>query len=98
VSASVLVLLAALVTVGSRIAALALLPPPSGPLAGLVARLPAPLFAALAALSLTQASAGSRDPALLAALGCAALAARWRSLLLVLAAGLAGYLLVTVVR
>ena len=93
---SVFTLLAvAAVTVGSRVAALALLPPPPGTLAGLVARLPAPLFAALAALSLTGSEAGAQDPAMLAALGCALLVSRWSSLLLTLAAGLSGYLTVS---
>lgn len=44
-----LVLAVAAVTVGSRVAALAVLPPPRGRAAEFVARLPAPLFAALAA-------------------------------------------------
>jgi branched-subunit amino acid transport protein len=86
-----LVGLAAVITLGSRVAALALLPPPSGPVADLVQRLPAPLFAALAALSLTGSEAGACDPALLAAVGCALVATRWRSLLVTLAAGIGGF-------
>lgn len=88
-----LVLVAAVITLGSRVAALALLPPPSGAVAGLVERLPAPLFAALAALSLTGSEAGLGDPPLLAAVGCALVATRWRSLLVTLGAGIGGFVL-----
>lgn len=84
----------AVVTVGSRVVSLALLPPADGVLAGLVERLPAPLFAALAAFSLLGTAAGPTDPALLAGVACAVVAGRWRSLLLALAAGLGGYLAV----
>lgn len=87
----------AVITFGSRVAALALLPPPSGATARLVRRLPAPLFAALGALSLAGSGGGVRDPAMLAAVGCALLAARWSSLLVTLAAGLAGFLVASAV-
>jgi len=93
----VLVLVAAAVTLGSRIAALALLPPPSGAAAGLVQRLPAPLFAALAALSVTGSEAGVGDPAMLAAVGCALVATRRRSLLVTLGAGIGGFLIASLV-
>ena len=83
------------ITVGTRIAALALLPPPQGAAAGLVRRLPPPLFATLAALSLTDAD--TSDPALLAAIACAVVAARWSSLLITLAAGLTGFAVTTIV-
>lgn len=86
-----MLLAVAAITVGSRVAALALLPPPRGAVAGLVRRLPAPLFAALAALSLTGSDGGATDPTLLAALGCALVATRWSSLLITLGAGLAGF-------
>lgn len=90
---SVTTLLAvAAVTVGSRCAALAVLPQPRGAVAGLVRRLPAPLFAALAALSLTGSDRGVADPAMLAAVGCALLATHWSSLLITLLAGLGGFL------
>lgn len=85
-------LVVAVVTVGSRIAAMALLPPPRGRASEVVERLPAPLFAALAALSLSGPGMG--DPAMLAAVACALVAARRPSLLLVLAAGMSGYLVV----
>ncbi len=88
-----LVVAVAAVTVGSRIAAIALLPEPRGRLAAIVDRLPAPLFAALAAVSLTGSDRGSGDPALLLAVGCALVSTRWRSLLLTVIAGLGGFLL-----
>lgn len=88
-----LVLGVAAITVGSRVAALALLPPPRGRTAEVVRRLPAPLFAALAALSLTGSRAGATDPAMLVGLGCALLSTRSSSLLVTLLAGLGGYLL-----
>lgn len=87
----VLLLAVALITVGSRIVALAVLPPPQGAAADLVQRLPAPLFAALAALSLTGSDGGVTDPAVLVAVGCALLSTQWRSLLVTLGAGLGGY-------
>lgn len=72
-----------------------LLPPPNGHLATVVARLPAPMFAALAILTLTSPSGQLPTlPALIAVLG-ALLGARWRSLFLTLFAGLAGYLAAT---
>lgn len=92
---SVLLLLVVVVmTAGSRIAALALLPEPDGALAVLADRLPAPLFASLAAASLFGAG-GLPDPAVLTAACCAVVAARWRSLLVTLLAGMAGYLVVS---
>jgi hypothetical protein len=86
----------AVVTVGSRVAALAVLPQPQGLVAEIVCRLPAPLFAALAALSLVGGGGGI-EPAMLAAVGCALLATRWSSLLVVLAAGLTGFAVTTLV-
>ena len=88
-----LLIAVAAITIGSRVAALAVLPPPRGPIAALVRRLPAPLFAALAALSLTGNDAGTAAAPMLAAVSCALVAAlRWRSLLVILAAGLGGFL------
>jgi branched-subunit amino acid transport protein AzlD len=82
----------ALITVGSRILALAILPPPRGAMAALAQRLPAPLFAALAALSLAGAEGGIATPGMLAAVCCALAAAlRWRSLLVILGAGVGGF-------
>lgn len=88
----VVVVAVAVVTVASRIAATALLPAPRGRLAELVDRLPAPLFAALAMVSLTGSDRGIADPAPLLAVACALASARWRSLLLTVISGLAGYL------
>jgi hypothetical protein len=89
----VVLLAVAAITVGSRVAALAVLPPPTGAAAGLVRRLPTPLFAALAALSLTGSARGVTDPAMLAAVCCALLSTRWSSLLITLGAGLGGFAL-----
>jgi hypothetical protein len=93
VSDVALVATVAAVTVGSRVAATALLPAPRGRLAEVIGRLPAPLFAAMAALSLVRSESGSTDPAMLVAVGCALVSTRWRSLLLTVVAGLAGYVL-----
>lgn len=92
-----LVSIVAVVTLGSRILALAVLPPPDGWLAEVVQRLPAPLFAGLAVVSLTGADSGLTHPPLLVAVLCALVSARWRSLLGTLAAGLGGYLLASFV-
>lgn len=85
-----LLLAVAAITFGSRVAALAVLPEPRGAVARLTQRLPAPLFAALAAVSLAGAD-GLADPPVVAATVCALLSARWRSLLITLCAGLAGF-------
>ncbi|HLT97033.1 MAG TPA: AzlD domain-containing protein [Acidimicrobiia bacterium] len=87
-------LLVAAITYISRVAAMALLPPPAGRTAEVVDRLPAPLFAALAAYTVMSAETGPTDPALLGAAACALLTFRRRSMLVTLAAGLAGYLLI----
>lgn len=92
-----LLIAAAAITIGSRVAALAVLPPPRGPVATLVRRLPAPLFAALAALSLSG-DGSAPMPEMLVAVGCAiAVALRWRSLLPILGAGLAGFLVASAI-
>ena len=87
------VVLVAAVTVGSRIAALTALPAPTGRAADVIGRLPAPLFAALAAVSLAGSPAGIDDPALLAASLFALVSSPRRSLLTTLVAGLAGFAL-----
>lgn len=89
-SNAVLVAAVTVITVGSRIVATAVLPPPHGATAEIVRRLPAPLFAAMAALSLVG-SDQRRTPALVAAAAAVAVAGR-RSLLVVVLAGLVGYL------
>ncbi|MCC5948536.1 MAG: AzlD domain-containing protein [Nitriliruptoraceae bacterium] len=87
-----LVGLVAAVTLLSRVAPMVLLPVPDGYLATVVARLPAPLFAALAVLSLLPAG-GHRPslPAMVAVLAALVVAPR-RSLLITVLAGLTGYL------
>lgn len=90
------VLWVAIITVATRLAAVAFLPPPEGRLAQVVARLPAPLFGALAAYSLLG-SGGEVDVPMLVGVGCAVLATRSRSLLVVLAAGIGGFLLADLV-
>lgn len=93
-----LLLAAAVITVGSRVAALVVLPPPRGVLSGVVRRLPVPLFAALAALSVANSGAGAGGPAVLVAVGCALLAAlRWSSLLITLLAGLGGFVVASLI-
>jgi branched-subunit amino acid transport protein len=89
-SIALLVAVAA-ITVVSRIAALAVLPPPRGAVADMVQRLPAPLFAALAALSLAGSDGGVTNPPLIAAVCCALVSTRWSSLLITLLAGLGGF-------
>jgi len=92
VSATGLVAAVAVVTVGSRAVSVALLPPPRGTLAAVVDRLPAPLFAVLAVVTLLGADHGAAGGAWLAA--AAALATvRRRSLLLTVAVGLAAAVL-----
>lgn len=97
-SLTLLVLMLAAITALSRVVSLAFLPAPSGAVAAVVERLPVPLFAALAAVSLVGARAGATDPGMLAGLACALIASRRRSLLLVLAAGVTGYLVVDLLR
>jgi hypothetical protein len=91
VSTAVLITAVAAITVGSRIVATAVMPPPGGAIAEIVRRLPAPLFAAMAALSLVG-SDHRGTPALGAAAAAVAVSGR-RSLLVVVLAGLAGYML-----
>ena len=86
-----LVAAVALITVGSRAVSVAVLPAPRGTLAAVVDRLPAPLFAVLAAATLLGSDHGSGDGVWLAA-AAALLTVRRRSLLVTVAAGLAGAL------
>lgn len=89
-STAVIVTAVAVITVGSRIIATAVLPPPNGATAEIVRRLPAPLFAAMAALSLVGSNHRGA-PVLVAAAAAVAVAGR-RSLLVVVLAGLIGYM------
>lgn len=86
-----LVAAVAAITYGSRLAAMAVLPRPTGRVEATLARVPAAIFASLATLSLiTPDRTVVEAPILLPALG-AVLAAPRRSFALCLAAGLAGY-------
>jgi hypothetical protein len=85
--------LIALITYGSRAVSLALLPRPGGRLEALLARVPAPIFAGLAALSLvTEGRSLAGGPILLGAVGALG-ATPARSLPLCLLGGIAGYVL-----
>lgn len=80
----------AVMTYGSRAMALVLMPDPSAGLRAILDRIPAPLFAALAAVSLFEDGVLVDAASLAAAAGAIALA--WtRSLLLVLLGGLLSY-------
>jgi hypothetical protein len=85
----------ALVTYASRVVALAVLPHPGARIDALLSRMPAPIFAGLATLTLVTGDGAVADgPILGAALG-ALLATPARSLLACLIAGAAGYALAT---
>lgn len=93
----VLVVCVAGVTVMSRLAPMLLLRPLEGLAGEVIERLPAPLFAALAVLSFVPSSGAAADPAIGGAMVGALLVWRVRSLLLTLAAGLTGYLIVATI-
>lgn len=83
----------ALLTYGSRAAALAFLPRPSGRLEVILGRMPAPIFASLATLTLiTEEGALAAGPILVAALGALVMSPK-RSLAVCLVGGIAGYAL-----
>jgi branched-subunit amino acid transport protein len=86
----VLIVTIALLTYGSRAFALALMPDPSPRLRTVLDRIPAPLFASLAAISVIGDGELASPETLSAAFG-ALIATPTRSLLWVLVAGLAGY-------
>lgn len=88
-----LLLALALLTYGSRAAALAFLPRPDGRLEVVLARMPAPIFASLATLTLITEDGGlTGGPILVAALG-ALLVSPKRSLAVCLIGGIAGFAL-----
>jgi branched-subunit amino acid transport protein len=91
-----LIAMIALLTYGSRALALVLLPHPPERVRTVLDRVPAPLFASLAALLLIDEGAVAPAATLCAAAG-ALVVAPTRSLLWVLAGGLAGYALGVVV-
>jgi len=80
----------ALLTYGSRALALVLMPDPPARLQSVLDRIPAPLFAALAATSLIEEGTFVGPSTITAAL-FALMASPTRSLLWVLVAGVAGY-------
>ncbi len=85
-----LLLAVTVVTIGSRVLPMALLPTPHGRAADILDALPAPLFAALAVHALVGDGSGPTAPALLAT-GAAVLGSTRRSLALTLACGIAGF-------
>ena len=91
-----LLLAIAVMTYGSRALALVFMPNPTAPVRAVLDRIPAPLFASIAALSLIDNGAVAPAETWFAAAG-ALLLAPTRSLLWVLAGGLAGYGVGTVV-
>lgn len=82
-------------TYASRAAALVLLPDPPSSMRRFLERIPAPLFASLAATALFTPEGSLASPPLWAATAGALIAVRSRSLLLVLLAGIVGYLTYT---
>ena len=87
-----MIALIALLTYGSRAVALVAMPDPSRRLRVVLDRIPAPLFAALAAISMFDDGVLASRETVLAALGALA-ATPTRSLLWVLIGGMAGYAL-----
>ena len=93
-----LIIALALLTYLSRAAALVLLPRPSERFEAVLQRVPAPLFAGFAAISLVTDLRGVAPVETLAAVAAAVVATRTKSLLIILAAGSAGYLVAVLVR
>ncbi|MGH2757875.1 MAG: AzlD domain-containing protein [Actinomycetota bacterium] len=85
-----LILAIAALTYGSRAVALVAMPMPSTRVRAILDRIPAPLFASLAAISLFEHGEPAASITWCAALG-AVIAAPTRSLLWVLVAGVVGY-------
>jgi hypothetical protein len=88
-SSAMLVGVVAAVTVASRVVAIAVVPTPRGRVATVVERLPAPLFAVLAAVTVLGGDR-SVDPAVLGGAVAALATVRRRSLLVTVVAGPAG--------
>lgn len=80
----------AVITYGSRVAALVLLPRPGPRLEAILGRIPAPIFASLATATLLSDGSLTVSPTLWAAVGALVLSPA-RSLLLCLIGGAAGY-------
>lgn len=92
-----LILAIAAVTYLSRAIVLVAMPAPPPWLERILVRIPAPLFAGLAALALVERDGGLAPAPVLAALAGAVLVAPSRSFPLVLAGGIAGYALAVLV-
>jgi hypothetical protein len=87
----------ALITYSSRAAALAFLPRPSGRLEVVLGRMPAPIFAGLATLTLiSEEGSPAEGPILVAALG-ALIASPKRSLAVSLVGGIVGFAIGTLI-
>jgi branched-subunit amino acid transport protein len=93
-----LVLALAALTYLSRAAALVLLPRPTHRFEAILQRVPAPLFAGFAAISLVTDTGEVAPAETLAAVVAALAAARTRSLLVILGGGLTGYVAVIAAR
>jgi branched-subunit amino acid transport protein len=87
-----LIALVALLTYGSRMAALALLPPMPPRIAIVLERMPPALFGGLAATSVLTPDGTFGAPSVLVATLAAVVVAPLRSLMACLLAGLAGYI------
>ncbi len=85
-----LIVVISLLTYASRAGSLVFMPEPSPRVRAILDRIPAPLFAALAATALVEGGAPAEATTLLAA-ACGLAATPTRSILWVLLAGLAGY-------
>ncbi|MBA3621434.1 MAG: hypothetical protein H0W51_03815 [Euzebyales bacterium] len=90
-----LVVVLAVMTYASRAAAMVLLPPPGPRLAAALDRMPAPLFAGLAAVALIEDGPIVAPVTTIAALVGALLVAWTRSMPIILAGGLSAALLAT---
>jgi branched-subunit amino acid transport protein len=86
-----LIAVVALLTYGSRMIALAILPPMPPRVAIVLERMPPALFAGLAATSVLASDGSFGAPSVLVATLSAVIAAPLRSLMACLLAGLAGY-------
>ena len=92
---ALLIAVIALLTYATRASALVFLPTPPPRLAPLLERVPAPLFAGFAALALVEADGSPAPIPVLAAAGAAVCAAPSRSLPVIIGAGIAGYVVAT---
>lgn len=90
----VLIVLVAVMTYLSRAAAVVFLPAARGATLAFLSRIPAPLFAGLAAFALVGDGQDLPEPSMIVAAAAALLVSPKRSLGLTLAAGIIGYLVV----